>query len=63
MPLLNKCTENVVIADEIVDEDEISEVIAKWTNIPVSKLKTSERAKLLSLNKNIKERVIDKMKL
>ena len=44
--------------DEIVDEDEISEVIAKWTNIPVSKLKTSERAKLLSLNKNIKERVI-----
>ena len=44
--------------DEIVDEDEINEVIAKWTNIPVSKLKTSERAKLLSLNKNIKERVI-----
>ena len=44
--------------DEIVDEDEINDVISKWTNIPVSKLKTSERAKLLSLNERIKDRVI-----
>ena len=51
-------TKHESMLDEIVDEDEINEVIAKWTNIPVSKLKTSERAKLLSLNKNIKERVI-----
>ena len=51
-------TKQESMLDEIVDEDEINEVIAKWTNIPVSKLKTSERAKLLSLNKNIKERVI-----
>ena len=51
-------TKQESMLDEIVDEDEINEVIAKWTNIPVSKLKTSERAKLLLLNKNIKERVI-----
>ena len=48
-------TKHESMLDEIVDEDEINEVIAKWTNIPVSKLKTSERAKLLSLNKNIIE--------
>ncbi len=44
--------------DEIVDEDEINDVISKWSNIPVSKLKTSERSKLLSLNEEIKKRVI-----
>ena len=44
--------------DEIVDEEEINQVISKWTNIPVTKLKTSEKAKLLTLNEKIKERVI-----
>ena len=44
--------------DEIVDEEEINQVISKWTNIPLSKLKTSEKMKLLSLSDNIKERVI-----
>ena len=55
---LDKINKEDSMLDEIVDEDEICQVIAKWTNIPVSKLKSSERAKLLALASKIKERVI-----
>ena len=41
-----------------VTEDEISEVVAKWTGIPVAKLIGGEREKLLSLENTIGERVI-----
>jgi len=55
---LDKVNKVDSMLDEIVDEDEICKVISKWTTIPISKLKTSEKTKLLLLNKNIKERVI-----
>ena len=44
--------------DEVVREDTIAEVVAKWTGIPVSKLKASESQKILSLKDNLKKRVI-----
>lgn len=44
--------------DEVVKEDDIANVISKWTNIPLSKLKQSESAKLLSLKDNLAKRVI-----
>ena len=44
--------------DEVVREDAIAEVVAKWTGIPVSKLKTSESQKILSLKENLSKRVI-----
>ncbi|OLS03453.1 ATP-dependent chaperone ClpB [Tissierella creatinophila] len=43
---------------EEVTEDEIAEIISKWTGIPLSKLVESEREKLLSLDKVLHERVI-----
>ena len=44
--------------DEVVKEEDIAGVISKWTGIPLSKLKQSESAKLLSLKENLAKRVI-----
>ncbi len=41
-----------------VDENDIAEVIAKWTSIPVSKLLESEKEKLLKLEENLSKMVI-----
>jgi ATP-dependent Clp protease ATP-binding subunit ClpB len=43
---------------EEVDAEEIAEVVAKWTGIPVSKMIESERAKLLKLEEEIGKRVV-----
>ena len=43
---------------EEVTEDDIAEVIAKWTGIPVAKLVQSEMEKLLSLESQLHERVV-----
>ena len=41
-----------------VGPDEIAEVVAAWTGIPVSRLLESERAKLLVLEERLHERVV-----
>ncbi len=43
---------------EEVSEDDIAEVIAKWTGIPVAKLVQSEMEKLLELEDQLHERVV-----
>ncbi len=43
---------------EEVTEEEIAEVVAKWTGIPVSKLVETEREKLLSLGEILHRKVI-----
>jgi ATP-dependent Clp protease ATP-binding subunit ClpB len=43
---------------EEVTEDEISEIVSRWTGIPVSRLVESEREKLLRLDEVLHERVI-----
>ena len=42
---------------EEVDAEDIAEVVAKWTGIPVSKMLQSEREKLLFLEKELSKRV------
>ena len=42
---------------ENVTEEEIAEIISKWTGIPVAKLVQGEREKLLNLKADIKRRV------
>ena len=51
-----KTNTNSMLSD-IVTEDDITKVISKWTNIPVSKLLSSEREKLINLEKNMEKRV------
>ncbi len=43
---------------EEVTNDDIAEVIAKWTGIPVTKMLQSEREKLLVLEKELQKRVV-----
>ena len=42
---------------EEVDSEDIAEVVAKWTGIPVSKMLQSEREKLLNLEEELGKRV------
>jgi len=42
---------------EEVDSEDIAEVVAKWTGIPVSKMLQTEREKLLSLEEELGKRV------
>ena len=43
---------------EEVDEEDIAEVVSKWTGIPVSRMMEGEVAKLLKLEARIHERVV-----
>ena len=43
---------------EEVDEEDVAEVVAKWTGVPVSRLMEGEMAKLLRLESVLHERVI-----
>ncbi len=45
------------ILSDTVDEEQICEVISKWTKIPVAKLVGGEREKLLHLEENMQKRV------
>ncbi|KAL4458733.1 hypothetical protein ABPG75_013598 [Micractinium tetrahymenae] len=48
---------NRMLHSEVTEED-IAEIVAKWTGIPVSSLKASEREKLLHLADELHKRVI-----
>lgn len=54
---LKEQSKNKLLSDT-VDSDDIASVISKWTNIPISKLMSSEKEKLLHLEDNMKKRVI-----
>jgi ATP-dependent Clp protease ATP-binding subunit ClpB len=41
-----------------VTEDEIAEIVSKWTGIPVSKMLEGEKEKLLRMESYLKQRVI-----
>ncbi|KGO82507.1 Clp protease ClpB [Flavobacterium beibuense F44-8] len=48
---------NSLIKEEVTNED-IAEVVAKWTGIPVTKMLQSEREKLLHLEEELHKRVV-----
>jgi len=43
---------------EVVDEDDIAEIVARWTGIPVSRLIETEMEKLVEMDKRLKLRVV-----
>ena len=53
---LNKVEKNKLLSDTVTEND-ICKIIAKWTNIPVTKLLESEKEKLLHLEEDMKKRV------
>ncbi|TFF89463.1 MAG: ATP-dependent chaperone ClpB [Promethearchaeota archaeon] len=50
-------SESAMLKEE-VDEDDIAEVVSKWTGIPVSKMMESEREKLLKMEERLRKRVV-----
>ncbi|MCB9249965.1 MAG: ATP-dependent chaperone ClpB [Ignavibacteriales bacterium] len=55
---LNKIQKNSKMLKEEVDSEDIAEVIAKWTGIPVNKMLESERSKLIKLEDELHKRVV-----
>ena len=49
-------SKNTILSD-VVDDEAIAAIISKWTNIPIKKLVSGEKEKLLSLKDNLKKRV------
>ena len=47
-----------VFLKEEVDEEDVAEVVAKWTGVPVSKMLEGEMQKLVSMEENLAKRVI-----
>jgi len=46
------------LVHEVVSEEEISEIVSKWTGIPVAKLTESEKSKTLNLAEELHKRVV-----
>lgn len=57
----NQKSETSMIKEE-VDSDDIAEVVAKWTGIPVTKMLKSDREKLLDLESELHKRVVGQEK-
>ncbi len=55
--ILENQRENSLIKEEVTYED-IAEVVAKWTGVPVTKMIQSEREKLLKLEDELHKRVV-----
>ena len=53
-----KNSEKNSILSDVVDDEGIAEIISRWTHIPVAKLVSSEKDKLLHLFDRLKKRVI-----
>jgi ATP-dependent Clp protease ATP-binding subunit ClpB len=47
-----------VFLKEEVDEEDVAEVVAKWTGVPVSKMLQGEMEKLVAMEDNLRRRVI-----
>ncbi|MEP7038958.1 MAG: ATP-dependent chaperone ClpB, partial [Acidobacteriota bacterium] len=50
-------TDGVMLKEE-VDEEDVAEVVAKWTGVPVSKMLEGEMQKLVKMEDNLRKRVI-----
>jgi ATP-dependent Clp protease ATP-binding subunit ClpB len=55
--ILKEHNENTLLKQEVT-ETEISEIVSKWTGIPVNKLVEGDRKKLMRLEDELKQRVI-----
>jgi len=55
---LVKLQKNGLMLKEEVDDQDIAEIVAKWTKIPLSKLMEGETEKLIHIERSLKERVV-----
>ena len=55
--IANKSKDEQLLKEEVGEED-IAKVVSRWTGIPVAKMMTGEREKLLHLEEGLHERVV-----
>ena len=55
---LDELQRDVKMLKEEVDEEDIAEVVSRWTGVPVAKLMEGEMQKLVHLEKHLHERVV-----
>jgi ATP-dependent Clp protease ATP-binding subunit ClpB len=55
---LQECQKDRKMLKEEVDAEDIAEIVARWTGIPVARMLEGERVKLLHLEDRLKQRVI-----
>ncbi|MGI9174197.1 MAG: ATP-dependent chaperone ClpB [Rhodothermales bacterium] len=55
---LEKVQEHGSLLKEEVDDEDIAEIVSRWTGIPVSRMLESERMKLLRIEDELKKRVV-----
>ena len=53
--LKNNCDSKIL--SDTVDDEDIASIVSKWTNIPISKLVSEEKEKLINLKANLGKRV------
>jgi len=56
---LNEVQKHKKMLKEEVDAEDIAEIVAKWTGIPVQRMLESDRSKLLHLEDRIHKRLVD----
>lgn len=54
-------TGNRMLREEVT-EDDIASIVSRWTGIPVNKLQTSEKEKLLNLGEELHKRVVGQVR-
>ncbi len=55
---LSKIQKDSKLLKEEVDAEDVAEIVAKWTGIPVSRMLESERSKLLRMEEELHKRVV-----
>ncbi|MBN2484284.1 MAG: ATP-dependent chaperone ClpB [Candidatus Omnitrophica bacterium] len=55
---LNEIQQTTKMLKEEVDEEDIAEIVSKWTGVPVSKLIEAEMEKLIRMEDELKKRVV-----
>ncbi|MFO1527202.1 MAG: AAA family ATPase [Turneriella sp.] len=55
---MKKTNSEVRLLKEEVTEEDIAEIVSRWTGIPVAKMLTSEKTKLLKIENALHERVV-----
>ena len=55
---INVASKKEKLVNEIVDEEEIAQIVAKMTGIPVSRIEKGDKQKVLDLNNTLRARVI-----
>jgi ATP-dependent Clp protease ATP-binding subunit ClpB len=59
---LREIQQDHAMLKEEVDDEDIAEIISRWTGIPLSRLMESEREKLLHIEERLRERVVGQEK-